>query len=175
MSLNQWLKEVEMKSWFMLIGIVVLVLFSYIKLEVSELIKILAPIFIASSVVLLGVFALDNIRKSIWEHYSKKRNEIIRQIEIMRKNQAVEDLKQQIVSDRNISYLRESLEGFQNNRFERCLIFSIVLFGISFIATFIDITLYVNIPNLVLQVVSFMWGLYYFSQMLSAIFVSFKH
>ena len=88
----------------------------------------------------------------------------------MRTRQKYESLEEQIITDQEILSLRESLKGFKRDYFERCVVYSAILFSITLLLTFVDLGIYLQIPNLVFMVVFFLWGLYYFSEMLLSIF-----
>jgi hypothetical protein len=165
-----WLNKLDMKSWFWIIGIIGVFGINQIGFNPIDYLRIIAPILLTSSFVLLGVFALTEIRKTIKEHYSRRTKSILRDIEGMREKQKYEDLDSQIKLDQEILSMRESLKGFERNYFEKCVVYSSVLFAIALLLTFIDLGKYLQVPNLVPLILFFFWGLFYFAKMLQAIF-----
>jgi len=170
MERENWISKISMKSWFCIIGFLILLGMNQIGFDPTSFFRIITPILLASSFVLLGVFALTEIRKSIKEHYSSKSKSILRDIEGMRERQKYEDLGEQIKTDQEILDLRESLRGFKRNYFENCVIYSAILFAVTLLLTFVDIGVYLQIPNFIFVVIFFLMGLYYFSKMLQSIF-----
>lgn len=163
-------ERLDLKSWVGGIGIIFLVLLNYTKFDPTDFFRIVIPILLASSFVLLGVFALPEIRKSIKEDYARKNKNTLMDIDGMRERQKMEDLEEQIKMDRDILDLRESLRGFKRNSFERFVIYSAILFAISLLLTFIDIGLYLQVSNSVIITLFFFWGLFYFIKMINSIF-----
>jgi len=166
------LDSLTLKFCIWIIGIIVILLFNYIKFDPTNFFRLLIPILLFSSFALLGVFAFPDIRKSIKEHYHRGTKNILNDIEGMRKRQEYENLEKQINTDQEILNLRESLRGFRRDYFERCVIYSAILFAIALLSTFTDFGSYIEIPNLVVIIFFFFWGLFYFSKMIHSIFIA---
>ncbi|MBC8435244.1 hypothetical protein H8D91_01955 [archaeon] len=164
------IKKLDLKSWYYIIGFLLLLGMNQITFDPTDFLRLLTPILLAASFVLLGVFALTEIRKTIKKNYSTKTRNILVEIEGMRIRQKQEDLEGQIRTDQEILSLRESLKGFKRTYFENCVVYSAILFAITLLLTFIDLGKYLQIPNMVPLVVFFFWGLFYFSRMLQSIF-----
>ena len=167
------LEKLDLKSWMWIIGIIFLALVTYSKIDLTDLtdfFKILIPILLGSSFILLGVFALTEIRKSIIDKYSRETKGILRDIEGMRERQKHEELKEQIKTDQEILNLRNSLKGIGRSSFQKSVIYSAVLFTITLFLTFVDIGSYIQISNLVIITFFFFSGLFYFSKIIKAIF-----
>jgi len=167
---ESWINKLNINNWFWIIGILVLIGINQLKFDPTGFLRIIAPILLASSFVLLGVFALTEIRKTIKEHYARESKSILRDIEGMRERQKYENLETQIKLDQEILSMRESLKGLKRNYFEKCAVYSSILFTITLLLTFIDAGAYLQIPNLVLLVLFFFWGLFYFAKMVQSIF-----
>ena len=164
--------KINLSSYIWIIGMLVLLFFTYIKFDPTAFFRILIPILFASSFVLLGVFALTEIRKSIKERYSTETKNILRDIDGLREKQKHEDLEKQIEIDQEILSLRESLKGLKRNYFERCIVYSTILFAIAILSTFVDFGSYIKISNLIVMVFFSFWGLFYFSKMIQSIFMA---
>lgn len=164
--------KLSLKSSMWLIGILILLLFTYINFDPTIFLQRVIPILLGSSFVLLGIFALTEIRKTIKEHYARYTKNTLKDIEGLRSRQEHQELEDQIKADEEILTLRQSLIGYKRNYFERCVIYSTILFAIALLSTFIDFGSYIKIPNLVVMIFFTFWGLFYFSKMLQAIFVA---
>jgi len=175
MNKEKWLHKLNMQSWFYIIGLIILIFFNYVRFDPTEFFRILSPILIVSSFAFLGILAISEIRHSIKEYSSKKTNEILREIEGLRKRQITENLEDQIITDKDILNLRESLRNFKNNYFERYITYSTILFAFTLLSTFVNFGLYIDISNMVVMVIFFLWGLFYFCQMLKTIFISMRN
>ena len=170
MKKENWISRLEMKSWFFIIGIFLLWGMNQINFDPTDFLRIVLPILLFSSFGLLGIFALTEVRKTVKEHYSRKTKNIQRDMEGMRQRQKHEELEEQIKTDQEILSLRESLRGFKRNYFENCVIYSAILFTIALLLTFIDLGLYIQVPNSILIALFFLSGLFYFSKMIQSIF-----
>jgi len=169
-DIKKWFGNFDMRSWFFVIGIFLLWGMTQINFNPVEYLRLVAPILLGASFVLLGVFAIADIRKTIKEHLSRKTRNTLKDIEGMRHRQEHKDLEEQISIDREVLSLRESLRGFKRTYFENCVIYSAILFAITLLLTFIDIGVYIQTSNFILMVIFFLWGLYYFARMLQYIF-----
>lgn len=172
MKKESWISKLNMNSYFSLIGLFLLWGTIQINFDPTEFLRIIVPILFASSFVLLGVFALTEIRKTIKEHYSRKTRNILKDIEGIRERQKHENLEDQIVTDQEILSLRESLRGFRRNYFENCVVYSAIFFSITLLLTFIDVGSYFEMSNLVPIFFFLFIGLFYFSKMLQSIFLA---
>jgi len=164
------LKKLDLKYWMWIIGVAFLVLLTYIKFNPTDFIRVLAPILLTTSFLLRGIFASPEIRKSIIEDFSRKNKNTLRDIEGMRERQKMEDLEEQIRTDKDILYLRESLRGFKRTSFQKFVIYSAILFTITFLLTYMDIGQYIQMPNLIIITFFFFSGLFYFTRMINSIF-----
>jgi hypothetical protein len=166
------LNKLNLNSWIWIIGIIVLAFFTYIKFNPADFFRILIPILIAASFALLTVFALTEVRKLVKEYYSRETKNILRDIEGMKARQEHEEIDNKIETEREILSQMESLKGFKRNYFEKCVIYSSILFTIALLSTFINFGSYIGLSNTVIIMFFFFSGLFYFSKMIQAIFVA---
>jgi len=155
-----------------ILGILVLLAFTYLKFDPIDFLRVLLPILIVSSFAFLGILASGEMNKKIKEHYSRQSKNVLRKIKAIQMKQEHKTLDEQIRLDEDILDLRRSLKGFVRNYFEKCVVISTIFFTIAFLFTFIDIGSYLSISNLVVIVFFSFWGLFYFSRMLQSIFVA---
>ena len=165
-------KKLDLNSLMWILGIFVLWAFTYLKFEPTDFFRVLLPILIVSSFAFLGILASGEMNKKVKEHYSRQSKNILKEIKAIQMRQENKTLDEQIKSDEDILDLRRSLKGFVRNYFERCVVYSAILFSIAFLSTFIDIGSYLSISNLVVMVFFSFWGLFYFSKMFQSIFVA---
>ena len=81
-----------------------------------------------------------------------------------------EDINKKIRIEKEILELMESLKGYERNYFEKCVIYSSILFAFALLTTYVDFGKYIDLSNSAIIVFFSFFGLYYFSKMIQAIF-----
>jgi len=171
---GDWIKNVAMQTWFIIIGIFFLWLMDQTGFDPKILILTLSLALLVFPLTLLGIFTSSNVRESLKRNYFFEREHTLSDIRVLRRKQeGIEDIEKLINIDQEILALREGMRLFKDNRFERCITYSLILFMITITLTFFDLGSYINTSNSVVLVVFFLWGLYYIFQMIGAIFFSF--
>lgn len=165
----------SMQTTFLIGGLVLLWGIHQIRFDPTKLILILSVIFLVFPLTLLGIFANPKIRNSIKKHYWIERSCTLAKIDGLRKRQEkIEDIEEQIGIDQDILSLRETMRGYKDNRFERCIIYALLLFMVTISLTFFDLGTYINISNTIFLIIFFLWGLYYVFDMIKSLFFSFN-
>jgi len=165
----------SMQTIFFVVGVIFLFGMNYAQFDPTKLIFTLSIIFLVFPLTLLGIFASPKIRRSVKKHYWIERECISEEIRKLRnKQEKLDDIDKQIKIDQEILSLREEMRSFRENRFERCILYSLILFTLSIFLTFFDLGGYINTPNQVLLVIIFLWGVYYVFYMVQSIFFSFN-
>ncbi len=164
-----------MQTWFFIIGILILWGVHQIQFNPTILIRYLAIAFIIFPLTLLAIFSNPKTRNSIKKFYWIERGVTLEEIKKLRKKQEkITDIKEQIEIDQEILSLREGMRSVVDNRFEKCIFYTLILFILTISLTFFDFGIYVNTSNLVFQIIFFLWGLYYIFDMIKSLFFSFN-
>ena len=170
----RWVKKITMQTWFFIIGIFILWAIEQTGFDPKALVLTLSVVFLIFPLTFLGMFVSSKVRGSLKRNYFFERERTLVEINGLRKKQDdIEDMEELIKIDQEILSLREGMRLFKDNRFERCIIYSLILFIISVALTFFDFGSYINTSNSVILIIFFLWGLYYIFQMIEAIFFSF--
>jgi len=165
----------NLQTIFIVGGAVLLWFISSKGLDMSGLLILLSSIFLAFPLILLSIFIVPSIRKSIKNHYKIRRKEINKEIIKLRKEQdKITDLKELIDIDQEIGQIRLGLLGVKSTRFERCIAGTLILFTLTISVFYLDLGILIDTSNNILSTVFFVWGLYYLTEMLKTIFSTFE-
>lgn len=159
----------NLQNILFILGAGTLFLFAYFNFNPTNFLRVLFPILITASIMFIGIFAITEVRKTIKENYKRNTKNILQEINSLRAQQENKPLEDQIKMDEKILTLRQSLKGFRRNNFELCVIYSSIIFSLGLLSTFMNLEK-IKVSNVLVMIVFFYWGLFYFIKMMQSIF-----
>ncbi len=164
-----------MYTIFVIGGLIILWFVSTKNINPSEPLKVVSIVLLTFPLILLGIFAIPSIKKSIKKYYKEGRDEINQKIKNIREEQGkINDIEELINLDKEVVFLREGLRGMQSNRFEKSSIFSAIWFIVTLFILYLDLGIYLNIATKTLGTITFLVGVYYLADMIKVLLYSFE-
>jgi ABC-type multidrug transport system fused ATPase/permease subunit len=165
----------NLQTLFFILGFVILYFINLKNIDPSEALKVISIPLLTLPFILLGIYAITNIKNGIRKYYQKEHNKIMDKIKELRLKQTKSQNDNEFISlERDILYAAGELNDVQSDRFEKNSIVSAFWFLVTIFILYLDLGTYINIPSKTLGVVSFLVGIYYLSDMLKALLNGFK-
>ncbi len=165
----------NMQTWFFILGIVILYLINLKNIDPSGALKIISIPLLTLPFILLGIYAITQIKNRIRENYKKEHDKIMDEIKELRSEQnKSKDDNEYIAIERDILFSAGKLTGVQSDRFEKISIISFIWFLITLFILYLDLGTYINIQSKIIGIIAFLIGIYYLSDMFKALLRGFE-
>ena len=157
--------EEKIKKWYALVAFLILIALAYFGFESAQKLFQISLVFIVIPILLLTVYAITGIKKSVRFQYNYYRNELSQKIKKLRKKQdKIRDWKKLAELDEEILSLRQEEGEFQDDRFIKLIFYSLIWFGITALLFLFDLEKVIDIQNWVIMYISFAIGIYHLAK-----------